>query len=109
LLTEEQIDWVLQGLRAGLSRIHAANFAQVPFAEVATFIREDPDFQMKCKRAEAEFRLRCLAAVQKASQPRDVVTVTRRRAVDGSTIETTKTEPVIDWKAAAWLLQNNGN
>lgn len=104
LLIEGDRATVLSALRSGLSRIDACKLARVPFSDFELTL-SDPVFAADANRAEAEFQLQLLASIQQAARKREEITVTRATKKDGSTVETVTTKPVVDWRAAAYLLE----
>lgn len=56
------------------------------------------------KKAESDFIARQLKIIRKAAGPRTETTVKKTEVPDGEKIETT-TKRVVEWTAAAWLLE----
>lgn len=106
-LTDGDKATILSAVRSGLSRIDACKLARVPFGLFSEAIR-DPEFAADVGRAEAEFELQCVASIQQAARKREEIKVTRSTKKDGTVTETVTTTPVVDWRAAAYLIERKG-
>lgn len=102
--TPERVEKICKALRAGNTRRVACIHGGISEDTLARWIKRYADFADLIARAEADWESRLVNVITQAGTPREATTKKVKEGADGTTTETT-TEVVMDWRAAAWLLE----